>query len=370
MQVESIQLINFKNYEDIKLDLNNRVTCVVGDNGMGKTNLLDAVYYTCLSKSYFNSTEQHNIRTGQSFFSIKMHVLQSGKRHELFCNYVAGEKKVIKNNKKPYTKIADHIGQFPCVMITPGDLYLINEYAQERRKFIDSIIVQYDAQYLNCLLKYHKILNQRNALLRSAQQNGFLDIDLIQIFDMQLAELGTAIFEQRKIFIQEYVPLVESIYSYIAQDREHINCQYKSSLDQVPLIDALAKELEKDKITGRTGSGVHKDDFLFLINDMPVKKYGSQGQQKSFVFALKLAKAKLIARKSKKHPILLLDDIFDRLDLNRMKNLMALIFEQTFGHIILSDTEAERITTILGQYNIDFDLIRIHEAKQILGEAQ
>ena len=359
MIVETIQLINFKNYSALELSLNAPVTCIVGDNGMGKTNLLDAVFYSCLSKSYFNAVEKQNIKTGEDFFTIKMSIKEAEKSHQIFCNYLNGEKKVIKKNNKAYKRVADHIGQFPCVMITPGDLYLINEYSEERRKFVDSIISQYDANYLNNLLQYHKTLSQRNALLKSTENGRPLDMDLIQVFDQQLNQYGQQIHQSRLEFITAFVPLVQSIYKDISSNREQVTCFYKSQLVDHNLLDLLAKDLDKDKIMGRTHAGIHKDDYQFLINDMPVKKYGSQGQQKSFVFALKLAQARLITLKTGKFPILLLDDIFDRLDLSRMKNLLGILFEHTFGHIFLSDTEEARVSQILKDFEINFEVLTI-----------
>jgi DNA replication and repair protein RecF len=253
-------------------------------------------------------------------------------------------------------------------MITPGDLYLINEYSDERRKFVDSIIAQYDPKYLEILIQYNRVLSQRNALLKSAQKTTFLDMDLIQVLDQQLESFGKGIYKGRKEFIERFLPILSEVYKEISGGKEEITCLYTCQLEEHDLRMLLAKDLDKDKIMGRTHSGIHKDDFVFLMNELPVKKYGSQGQQKSFVFALKLAQTRIIFEQSGQFPIILLDDVFDRLDQERMKNLMSYLFEQSFGHLFLSDTESERVVNILKDYQMDYELISIDNGNLAVDE--
>lgn len=343
-----------------ELECSSMFTCVVGQNGMGKTNLLDAVYYTGLTKSYFHSNDRQAIRKGEQFFTIITECNQDGEDFKVFCNYVSGQKKVVKLNDKPYQKMADHIGKIPTVMITPGDLYLISEYSEERRKFIDSILCQFDVQYLEKLMSYQKVLHQRNALLKN--QFGF-DINLLQVYDSQLVRLGEVIYEKRMHFISDFAPRVKRFYKAISKGKEEVKIEYHSQLKEEKLTDLLAQFLEKDRITQRSNYGIHKDDYLFTMNRNSFKKYGSQGQQKSFVFALKLAQAEIMQERSGKLPILLLDDIFDRLDNSRIESLLNLLKTMSIGHVFLSDTDPQRVRKVISENKVNAQIIEIESGK-------
>lgn len=342
MQLKKIQLLNFKNYEEISLNFSEGVNGIVGENGSGKTNLLDAIHYLCLTKSAFNSLDSQNIRHGEKFFMIQGIFEKEDKENEVHCSLQEGKAKTLKVEKKAYQKISEHIGQFPCVLMTPYDTDLIREGSETRRKFFDGTLSQIDQVYLNNLLKYNKIIEQRNSLLKQFAERNFFDKTLIDTYDTHLLPLAQAIYEKRSEFINEFTPLLENYYFFICNEKEKIGMNYESDLQSTDFPSLFRNQLQKDMLLQRTTKGIHKDDYTFTIGGYPINKFGSQGQQKSYVIALKLAQFELLSRLKGIKPILLLDDIFDKLDDTRIKKLMELMSNGKFGQVFLTDARPER----------------------------
>jgi DNA replication and repair protein RecF len=341
--LSKLSLINFKNYNQIDLEVSPFVNCFLGKNGMGKTNLLDGIYYLSNCKSFFNTVDSQNIKNEEDFFVIQGEFNTSENTENIYCGVKRGKKKVFKKGKKEYEKLSDHIGLVNTVLISPMDTSLIYEGSETRRKFIDLIISQYDKAYLKTLILYNKVLIQRNAYLKSIQQGGKFDSLSLQIWDEQLIEFGTKIHSQRTSFIYEFQVVFQSIYSTISGDNEQCTFTYKSQLQEDDFTVLLDRSLHKEKYIGYTTKGIHKDDFVFEIEEKPLKKFGSQGQQKTFLIALKLAQFKHIESKTESKPILLLDDIYDKLDEERIAHLMSEICKGTYGQVFITDTNISRL---------------------------
>ena len=353
MFLKNLQLINFKNYEEVEISLSPGINCFSGKNGSGKTNILDAVHYLSMCKSYLNSVDKQNIRFGEQFFVIQGTWLKAEQDVHIHCAVKSGSKKVFKRNKNEYEKLADHIGQFPTVMISPYDRDLIVEGSELRRKWMDGIISQFNRRYLDDLQRYHKIIEQRNALLKNMYEHGLFDRESIEVWNEQMAIVGTAIYEARKSFLEEFIPVFQSNYNFIGLEAEEVHLEYKSQLN-TSSFDDLIKEFEKkDAFTQYSNAGIHKDDLLFTIKGHPVKKFGSQGQQKSFLIALKLAQYEWLKKHLNVNPVLMLDDIFDKLDNTRVQKLMQLVSQQHFGQVLVTDTEPQRIHNIFRESGFD-----------------
>ncbi|HNR86314.1 MAG TPA: DNA replication and repair protein RecF, partial [Taishania sp.] len=317
MHLKSLQIINFKNYEEAYLELNPGINCFIGMNGAGKTNILDAVHYLSMCKSYLNTIDRQNIRFDQQFFSIIGGFETDEKNYEIHCALKVGAKKVFKKNKKEYEKLAEHIGLFPTVIISPYDKDLISEGSELRRKWMDGIISQSDKGYLNDIQKYAKILVQRNALLKHMYENGFFERESMEVWNEQLVAVGKRIFQKRTDFLNDFIPVFQQHYNSIGNENEFVALEYRSQLHEDSFENLLKNSERKDALSHYTNVGTHKDDLNFLIKGHPVKKFGSQGQQKSFVIALRLAQYDWLKRNLQLKPILLLDDVFDKLDRNR-----------------------------------------------------
>jgi DNA replication and repair protein RecF len=344
MMLHNLSVTGFKNYRQLSLDFkDHRFVGFTGPNGVGKTNLLDAIHYLSLGKSYFNPSDSYNIREGDQFFNVRGYLQKDDEVHEVFCSYMPGRKKVIKQNGAPYDKITDHIGQFPNVIITPYDVKLINEGSEERRRFIDRILSQIDKTYLNNISQYQRYLNQRNAQLKELGEKGSHDLSLIQVYDDNLAPLGDAIYQRRAEFLQAFNPVFNRYYSWLSNDQETVALTYESPLAYTPMADLLKQNLEKDRLLQRTSTGIHRDDLAFTIFDRSLKRFGSQGQQKSYLIALKLAQYEMLRNAKNEAPLLLLDDIYDRLDDNRVNRLMETITEHPFSQVFLTDTAYDRV---------------------------
>ena len=353
MYLESIHLVNFKNYTDAEVVLSDRINCFIGVNGAGKTNILDAVHYLSVCKSYMNSIDRQNIRFEESFFVIQGVWLKNNKKNDINCAVKVGAKKVFRKNKKEYEKLADHIGQFPAVMISPYDRDLILEGSNLRRKWMDGIIAQFDRNYLEALQRYSKVLAQRNAVLKDMNISRLFDQESIEIWDVELVKLGNQIHEKRKVFLEEFIPVFQKHYDSIGSDKENVRIIYKSQLNESNFEDLLIEFQKKDLITSFSNAGIHKDDLLFQIKNHSVKKFGSQGQQKSFIIALRLAQYEWLKAHLGVAPILLLDDIFDKLDQFRVQKLIALVANNFFGQVLVTDTDLERIQSIFSKSNLD-----------------
>lgn len=346
MHLKSIHLINFKNYEEAEIALSSNVNCFVGMNGSGKTNILDAVHYLSLCKSYMNVLDRQNIRFDQQFFAIQGIWEKEEQEIAIHCAVKAGAKKVFKRNKKEYEKLADHIGQFPAVMISPYDRDLISEGSELRRKWMDGIISQFDRHYLDDIQKYGKILDQRNALLKNMYEQRLFDRESIEVWNDQMSRIGKAIHQKRKQFLEEFIPVFQERYNYIGLEDEEVHLEYRSQLNEMSFDDLLKAFEKKDAITHYSNGGTHKDDLLFTIKGHPIKKFGSQGQQKSFIIALRLAQYDWLKKQLNVNPVLLLDDIFDKLDQIRVKKLLNLVSNNYFGQVLVTDTDEERLRNI------------------------
>ena len=346
MFLRKLSIINFKNYSQAELLFDEGNNCFAGDNGAGKTNLLDAIYYLSSCKSYFNPVDSQNIKHGEQMFLIQGEFVVDNRVEQISCGLKRNQKKVFRRNQNEYQRLAEHIGLLPCVMISPYDIELITGGSEERRKFMDSIISQYDRIYLDDLISYNKALAQRNALLRDFSRGNYFDNDAISIWDDMLMTLGKKIFDRRQHFISEFTPLFNKHYKFISGEREEVAVVYDSHHHLENFEEHFRNAQRRDLILEYTTVGIHKDDLLFTMGGHPVKKFSSQGQQKSFLISLKLAQFDFIKQVKNIFPLLLLDDIFDKLDNFRMNRLMELVSHDSFGQIFITDTHAERVSKI------------------------
>jgi len=351
MILKSITLTNYKSFSAKTVDLDPKINCFIGSNGVGKSNVLDAIYHLSFGKSYFNPISSQNIKHGEDFFAIKGSYKNESKEEVVIINFKKNDKKVIKRNNKKYEKFSDHIGFIPLVIISPSDRNLIAEGSDIRRKFIDSVISQSDKKYLENLINYNKILTQRNSLLKLIFKNKNFDKQTIQVYDSQLESIGEKIHMKRKMFLNHFIPVFKDKYKSISNNNEDVDIRYKTDLEFDKLSVLLQENIEKDMFLQYTSKGIHKDDLVFNINDYSVKKFGSQGQQKSLLIALKLAQFDFLKSQNKNNPILLLDDIFDKLDKNRVKQIINLVSANDFGQIFISDTDEERTIESIKEIN-------------------
>ena len=352
MYLESLHLINFKNYIEVEVSLSSGINCFVGKNGAGKTNILDAVHYLSICKSYMNAIDRQNIRFDQPFFVIQGNWLKDDTIININCAVKSGAKKVFRKNKKEYEKLADHIGQFPAVMISPYDRNLISEGSELRRKWMDGIISQFDRKYLESIQRYGKVLNQRNALLKNMAEHRLFDQEAIEVWDIQLVSLGNDIHKKRNAFLEEFIPVFKKHYDTIGSEQEEVSMVYRSQLNESSFDDLLRQFQQKDAYTCYSNVGIHKDDLIFQIKGHLVKKFGSQGQQKSFIIALRLAQYEWLKSHLRVSPLLLLDDIFDKLDQSRVEKLIKLVANNFFGQVLVTDTDLERVQTIFSGINL------------------
>lgn len=360
MYLKNISLINFKNYDEAELSFSEGANAFSGDNGAGKTNLLDAIHYLALCKSYFNPIDSQQIKQDCEFFMIQGVFDKEGIDEMIACGVKRNQKKQFKRNKKEYQRLAEHIGLFPLVMISPNDISLILDGSEERRRFIDNVISQTDNQYLDELIIYNKNLLNRNALLKKIAETGKYDPSLLEIFDEQLVLSGNKIYEKRKAFMDAFTPVFNQHYQYLCDDAEMVELIYESPLQKGVFSELLQQAAEKDRILQRTTTGIHKDELIFTVHGMPLKKFGSQGQQKSFLIALKLAKYSFLNKMKGYKPLLLLDDIFDKLDDKRITKLMQMVSEDDFGQLFITDTNADRLKKVFNNINVKLNLFNIH----------
>lgn len=363
MYLKKITLVNFKSYDEAELSFIDGANAFTGNNGAGKTNLLDAIHYLSLCKSYFNPIDSQQIKQEHDLFMLQG-VFDKNQNDELIaCGVKRNQKKQFKRNKKEYQRLADHIGLFPLVMISPNDISLILEGSEERRKFIDTVISLTDTKYLDELIIYNKTLLNRNALLKQIADSGRYDPTLLAIFDEQLTSSGNRIFAKRQSFMQIFTPVFDQHYRYLTDEAESVSLIYESPLLHADFASILKQNLEKDRILQRTSQGIHRDDLVFQVHEnMPLKKFGSQGQQKSFLIALKLAKYSFIYQQKGFKPLLLLDDIFDKLDDLRITKLMKMVSADNFGQLFITDTNAERVKRIFRDINVDLNLFEINNS--------
>ena len=357
--LKQLSLLNYKNLAQIEFDFDAKINCFVGKNGVGKTNILDAIYHLAYGKSYFNPLAVQNIRHGEEFFVIDALLEKNGKEEKIVCSLKKGQKKTIKRNGKVYEKLSEHLGLIPLVIISPSDADLIVEGSETRRKFIDSVIATLDSSYLQLLIQYQKTLAQRNALLKYFALNQTFDADNLSIYNEQLSNSGQLIFEKRKQFLNNFIPIFEKHHTNISGGNEKVALKYESQLFEKDLMSLLEESLQKDRIIQYTSTGIHKDDLVFEIDGFPIKKFGSQGQQKSFLIALKLAQFEFMKKQSGELPILLFDDIFDKLDETRVQKIVTMVNDAVFGQIFISDTHAERTEMIIKETHQSYKIFPI-----------
>lgn len=359
MIIKNLKIFNFKNHNEKSFDFSPEINCFVGNNGAGKTNILDALHYISMAKSFLGNLDAQNILHDSDFFAIEAEIQGEEKNDIIKVQLPKEGKKIIKKNDKTYERIADHIGFLPSVMISPYDANLISDGSENRRKFLDAMISQTDSDYLFALIQYQKTLQQRNALLKYFAKNRTFDLDSLEIYNEPLTKFGTQIFEKRQRFVASILPTIQHFYEIISKGNEKVTVIYESNLNEQNFEEILSENLEKDRVLTYTSRGIHKDDLRFEMNGNLIKKFGSQGQQKSFLIALKLAQIKRIKDITNKNPILLLDDIFDKLDDNRVSQLIELVNQQNFGQIFITDTHRERTESVVKRINEESKIFQI-----------
>ena len=352
MILKRISILNYKNLEQVELSFSPKLNCFFGQNGMGKTNLLDAVYFLSFCKSAGNPIDSQNICHDADFFVIQgFYEAADGTPEEIYCG-------MTRRNKKEYTRLSDHIGFLPLVMVSPADSELIAGGSDERRRFMDVVISQYDKEYLDALIRYNKALVQRNTLLKSEQP---VEEELFLVWEEMMAQAGEVVFRKREAFIREFIPIFQSFYSFISQDREKVGLSYDSHARDASLLEVLKESRARDQIMGYSLRGVHKDELNMLLGDFPIKREGSQGQNKTYLVALKLAQFDFLKRTGTTVPLLLLDDIFDKLDASRVEQIIKLVAGDSFGQIFITDTNREHLDRILHKVGSDYKMFRVEQ---------
>lgn len=358
MWLKRISILNYKNLEQVDLAFSRKMNCIIGRNGMGKTNLMDAVYYLSFCKSATNPVDSQNICHDQDFFVVQgFYETDDGDPEEVYCGLKRRQKKQFKRNKKEYTRLSDHIGLIPLVMVSPADSLLIAGGSEERRRFMDVVISQFDREYLDALIRYNKALLQRNTLLKAEVEP---EEELMAVWEEAMAASGEVVYRKRREFIDEFIPVFQSYYSYISQGREQVSLAYESHAAEGNLLELLAVSRQRDRIMGYSLKGVHKDDLIMQLGDFPIKREGSQGQNKTYLIALKLAQFEFLKRTgSHTTPIVLLDDIFDKLDASRVEQIVKLVAGDSFGQIFITDTNRDHLDKILKKIEGDYKLFEV-----------
>ena len=358
MWLKRISILNYKNLEQVDLAFSRKMNCIIGRNGMGKTNLMDAVYYLSFCKSATNPVDSQNICHDQNFFVVQgFYETDDGDPEEVYCGLKRRQKKQFKRNKKEYTRLSDHIGLIPLVMVSPADSLLIAGGSEERRRFMDVVISQFDREYLDALIRYNKALLQRNTLLKAEVEP---EEELMAVWEEAMAASGEVVYRKRREFIDEFIPVFQSYYSYISQGREQVSLAYESHAAEGNLLELLAASRQRDRIMGYSLKGVHKDDLIMQLGDFPIKREGSQGQNKTYLIALKLAQFEFLKRTgSHTTPIVLLDDIFDKLDASRVEQIVKLVAGDSFGQIFITDTNRDHLDKILKKIEGDYKLFEV-----------
>lgn len=359
MYLKKLSLTNFKNYDQAELEFSPKINCFVGNNGVGKTNILDAIHYLSLTKSFFNSSDTINIRHDNDFFIIQGLFVKNDEENNIFCSFQRQKQKVLKCNGKEYQRLSEHVGKYPVVMISPADNVLINEGSEERRKFLNKIISQYNPDYLDSVMNYNKALQQRNRLLKDFNEGNCFDEGTLSIWDSQLVRFGTTVYRERESLVNEIIPVFDEYYSLVSNQKENVKLIYQSHLANGDFGENLKNSVSKDLALEYTTVGVHKDDLSFRMDGYALKSLGSQGQQKSYLVALKLSKFDYIKKKAGFSPILLLDDIFDKFDAERVAQIIHLVGNHRFGQIFITDTDQVRLRDILNSVDADYRMFMI-----------
>lgn len=357
--LKNISLVQFKNYRQSSFNFTERIVCISGNNGVGKTNLLDAIYYLCFTKSYFSKSDQQNVHHGFQGFRIEGNFELDDEPQKAICILRETGKKEFFINDESYEKFSHHIGKFPCIIIAPDDVQIITGGGEERRRYLDALICQLDAKYLQNLIEYNRILQQRNGFLKSIAETKSYDAHLLQVYDEQLCETGNYIFGKRSSLLQVLLPLIKKFYDEIAVSEEPIQISYYSQLSKNSFAELVKQFRDRDLLSQRTNAGIHKDDIEVMFNNQLFKNIASQGQRKSLLFALKLAEFEILNQQKKFAPILLLDDVFEKLDEKRMYNLLYWVCIKNNGQVFITDTHDERINQHLTELNVKYQLIKL-----------
>lgn len=358
MYLQQLDILNYRNIREASLMFSPNINCLTGNNGMGKTNVLDAIYFLSFCKSIHTNIDALNITHDADFLMLQGKYIRNGQEENISCGIKRGQKKHLKRNNKEYQRISDHIGLLPLVIISPRDTELIIEGSEQRRKFIDGIISQTDHTYLHNILSYSQLLKQRNALLKNEQ----LELDLLETLDIQMGQYGQEIYNVRSAFIEQFIPLFQEFYSYIADTtQEKVNIVYHSHLQHKDLTTDLTDHRQRDHIIGFTTHGIHKDDLELTLNTYPVRNTGSQGQQKTFLLALKLAQFEFLKQKHGFNPLMLLDDLFDKLDAQRVNRIVQLVSTNRFGQIFITDTNLTNIDKILHTITLENKIFKVQD---------
>lgn len=363
--LRQLALTNFKNYALERIAFGDALNCIVGRNGMGKTNLLDAIYYLCMGKSYFAQNESQIALHETDFFRIEARIDLEGKEEKVVAKVIPRRQKVFERNEVPYKKISEHVGALPVVIIAPDDTQIVTEGSEVRRRFLDNTLCQFDPAYLQHLIVYERIIDQRNALLKRLAEQPGADRSLLRVYAAQLVPPAEAIHKARAAFVQNLRPVLQALYEKISGGQEIIDCQYQSQLDEADFTELLQQKEEKDCILQRTTAGIHRDDLVFAIGGHALKNFASQGQLKSFVLSLKLAQYEWLKAAKNMLPFLLLDDIFDKLDADRVAMLMELLCTGVYGQVFITDTDEDRVAKIAEARGMDF-LKRVVENGRVL----
>ena len=363
MRLDSLSILNYKNIPEAELVFSPKINCFIGNNGMGKTNLLDAIYFLSFCKSHSNSIDSQNIKHDSEFFMLHGKYEINNNSEEIYCGMKARQKKQFKRNKKEYEKLSDHIGLLPLVLVSPDDAMLISEGSEERRKFVDGVISQFNKNYLTQLLQYNNALKQRNALLKIETA---VDDALLDIWEEQMAAYGNYIYEQRKKFIDEFIPIFQDYYRFISNGNEQISLNYKSQHDEHDIQLRMLATRDRDRMLGYSTQGIHKDELEMLLDNYPIKRVGSQGQNKTYLISLKLAQFNFLKRTHHLAPLLLLDDIFDKLDASRVSKIVELVSSDTFGQIFITDTNREHLDLMLHEFDQEACIFRIENGEIML----
>ncbi len=357
MYLRKLSLLNFKNIAEQELSLCPGINALVGDNGAGKTNVIDAVYYLSMCKSALQMTDGQTLRHGAEFFIVEGHYLSDEERTEVIsCTFSRKGGKILKRNGKEYERLSDHVGLVPAVIVSPQDSSLISDAADERRRYLNAFISQLDRPYMQALMRYNAVLSERNSLLKTQPSE-----EMLAIYDMQLVEHGEKIHAARRDYIERLQPIVAKFYATLSGDREQVELRYRSELNDRTFGEVLQAARQKDFVNEFTTSGIHRDDLVLHIGGYPLRKYGSQGQQKSFLIALKLAQYVIVAEQRGEKPVLLLDDLFDKLDASRVEQLIRLVSDESFGQIFITDCNPTRLKTILDKTGGEYSLFSVSE---------
>ncbi|MDR1527046.1 MAG: DNA replication and repair protein RecF [Dysgonamonadaceae bacterium] len=362
MIIDKISILYFKNIEEAELSFSLKMNCFFGDNGMGKTNLLDALYYLSFTKNYTNLSDSQLITHDRDFAVLQGYYTGGDQVEEIYCGIKRKQKKTFKRNKKEYERLSEHIGLIPLVMISPADIELIRGGSDERRKFADMLICQYDKEYMHALIHYNKALQQRNALLKINPVQRNMD-EVFELWEDQMAVAGRMIYDKRKAFVESFRPLFQEYYRMISNPNETVDLIYESHQEKRSLTESLREKRERDKMLGFTSIGVHKDDFHFLLDEYLIRKIGSQGQNKTYLIALKLAQFSMLVRQGSSVPILLLDDLFDKLDAKRVQQIIRLVSQPDFGQIFITDTNRKYLDEILSGMQHNYKLFYVEKGQ-------